>query len=167
MVGALVNSSRHYGRKRARARCCSLDTGWLLILVLYPGCTAIENNRPIKPLRMCRPARLKRMTRLSGHQMPKELCSARTWATLSFFNGVSTILQQSISSTALPLRMDLGSKQEVFSRCCQNGRCQDRRYAQREINGPLLQGRGDRSKGLVIEFYEPICVPQIRALSSR
>ena len=33
---------------QARARCCSLDTGWLLILVLYPGCTAIENNRPIE-----------------------------------------------------------------------------------------------------------------------
>jgi len=75
----------------------------LLILVLYPGCTAIENNRQIKLPSNVQASQAQKSGKTQWASNAKGLCMVRIWETLLLCDGHSTILQQNISSIALHL----------------------------------------------------------------
>jgi hypothetical protein len=143
LVGALVNCSRYYGRKRAR--CCSLDTGWLLILVLYPGCTAIENNRPIK---------LPSNVQASQAQKDDKTQWASNAQGTLFGENMDDfiILQWSLNDSATEYFVYRSTSPNgpweqtgMFSPgAARTGGAKIDDTPRREINGPLLQGRGHR-----------------------
>ena len=161
LVGALVNCSRYYGRKRARARCCSLDTGWLLILVLYPGCTAIENNRPIK---------LPSNVQASQAQKDdKTQWASNAQGTLFGENmGDFIILQWSLNDSATEYFVYRSTSPngpwEQTGRFSQGAARTGGAKVHETPNARLMdlcfKVEAIDAKGLVIEFYEPICVPK-------
>jgi hypothetical protein len=133
----------------------------LLALVLYPGCTAIENNRPI---------RLPSNVQASQAQKDdKTQWASNAQGTLFGENmGDFIILQWSLNDSA--------TEYFVYRSTSPNGpREQTGRFSQgaARTGGAKIDDTPDvrlmdlcykveaiDAKGLVIEFYEPICVPK-------